>query len=1020
MRLTLFNILLVLLSMPELSGQTRPDMFPVESNPTNSNFEFYTQKGGSARRASMDAVAKYISPRIEAAPIAYVPTETGNPYDDYRKFVEDPDGAIWYIDQAGRAIMIVSSPFGDDWGAQVVESDASLSGDGRAGIHVLGVALGGINSTHIAANSIDSAKICNGCVSVRDIGQHGATSGQVLKWNGTQWAASADNNSGGTVTAADEGLYLDGATAKFGAPTNSANYVSGTRYINMNGADKVVFNGTSTDRAQFDVPSDYSARLRLNNPHRATYPANADTAMVIHNFANFPTSGAATFNYALERYLIHNSNPRDTIFWGRQARIDQIATGPEYSSLYLSDGFNYDIDDNGAELSTYPYYSATKWVDLRAASYDAGYSLVTGQGSVFAEMSMTSTTTAGNIDMQSTTSIEGTVGSGKTFHFNTSGNAYLGDGTGDFTVGVNTSSPSQELDVNGDFRLRGQFYDFANSSGSNGNLLTRNASGPTWANLSVSSRLTGNGVSTALDIAQNSATTGQVLTWDGSAWSPDDPAGGGDNWGTQVVEHDATLTGFGTTINPLSWAGALSSSPVTGTGLSGSALTIAANSISTAHTDTTIDNNLLPYGTNTYTLRHNGTSWSANNYLQNTGSQIRINSALATVDTSYRLFVKQTGASTSTGGIFVQRSNATTGAAIYHNGTATFESIGGFNVGMKCAAGAIITLTPGGGAGQIRQVSISPGSNVTSVENNACILGPNATFAPTAAGGDFSIYNVEATINQTGSANGVTRGLKIAPKLTSVAVAFRGIEYVPSTQTFQYQATGSSVVNHLRGNIGVGANTTSPAAKIHAVGEGTTSATQCAVFRNSADSSIISARNDRRVGIGKESPAEALDVNGQARVDALDIRAWSGGSNTTIGQVQFEDPGSGDSEFLSLGSGERRFPLLPHMVQLQAIDYNVDWTTGRTKAFWTVPARFNNWKVSKVYIGVSSVGSTTGNTVEIERGGVGLTTQTMTQATHTITLDTTISTDDIFTFDITSVGATASKGLFVEIELRYQ
>ena len=63
------------------------------------------------------------------------------------------------------------------------------------------IAADSVNSTHIqagavgnselASNAVDSSKICAGCVSVTDIGQHGATSGQGLSWNGTQWAPAS-------------------------------------------------------------------------------------------------------------------------------------------------------------------------------------------------------------------------------------------------------------------------------------------------------------------------------------------------------------------------------------------------------------------------------------------------------------------------------------------------------------------------------------------------------------------------------------------------------------------------------------------------------------------------------------------------------------------------------------------------------------------------------------------------------------------------------------------------------------
>ncbi|MCS7035195.1 MAG: tail fiber domain-containing protein, partial [Saprospiraceae bacterium] len=68
--------------------------------------------------------------------------------------------------------------------------------------------------------------------------------------------------------------------------------------------------------------------------------------------------------------------------------------------------------------------------------------------------------------------------------------------------------------------------------------------------------LAGNGTSAQpLKIAQQGASAGQVLKWNGSTWLPanDEVAtpGGGDNWGTQTVVSDNTLDGNGTTIAPL-------------------------------------------------------------------------------------------------------------------------------------------------------------------------------------------------------------------------------------------------------------------------------------------------------------------------------------------------------------------------------------------------------------------------------------------------------------------------------------
>ena len=47
-------------------------------------------------------------------------------------------------------------------------------------------------------------------------------------------------------------------------------------------------------------------------------------------------------------------------------------------------------------------------------------------------------------------------------------------------VGINETNPTQELDVNGNVRLRGTIYDFNNDPGSNGNILTKGSTGLEW------------------------------------------------------------------------------------------------------------------------------------------------------------------------------------------------------------------------------------------------------------------------------------------------------------------------------------------------------------------------------------------------------------------------------------------------------------------------------------------------------------------------------------------------------------
>jgi hypothetical protein len=73
---------------------------------------------------------------------------------------------------------------------------------------------GAVTLSKMAANSVDSTKIVNLGIGYGDITGSNATSGQALKWNGTNWHPAADNNTItglGTVTT-DRITKFTGAT----------------------------------------------------------------------------------------------------------------------------------------------------------------------------------------------------------------------------------------------------------------------------------------------------------------------------------------------------------------------------------------------------------------------------------------------------------------------------------------------------------------------------------------------------------------------------------------------------------------------------------------------------------------------------------------------------------------------------------------------------------------------------------------------------------------------------------------
>ncbi|MGB4655220.1 MAG: tail fiber domain-containing protein [Bacteroidales bacterium] len=112
----------------------------------------------------------------------------------------------------GNTVTLPSSGGGDNWGTQVVQTDATLSGEGTT------------------ANKLK-------------IAQQGATNGQVLKWNGSTWAPANDNTGSGGGTP--------------GGVDNSIQYKSGTSFA---GSENFRYSGGDI---YLESPSYYTA-LRMN------------------------------------------------------------------------------------------------------------------------------------------------------------------------------------------------------------------------------------------------------------------------------------------------------------------------------------------------------------------------------------------------------------------------------------------------------------------------------------------------------------------------------------------------------------------------------------------------------------------------------------------------------------------------------------------------------------------------------------------------------------------------------------
>ena len=128
-----------------------------------------------------------------------------------------------------------------------------------------------ITLVKMGANSVDSTKVAALALSVTDIGQHGATSGQVLKWNGSQWAPGQDSvgGGGGGINAAANGLYLDGSTVKLGVSPfveNTALFQNGFN-MQLNGGK---FSHSSNGTNLFAPTQDFGITGPESNPTNST------------------------------------------------------------------------------------------------------------------------------------------------------------------------------------------------------------------------------------------------------------------------------------------------------------------------------------------------------------------------------------------------------------------------------------------------------------------------------------------------------------------------------------------------------------------------------------------------------------------------------------------------------------------------------------------------------------------------------------------------------------------------------
>jgi hypothetical protein len=124
-----------------------------------------------------------------------------------------------------------------------------------------------------------------------------------------------------------------------------------------------------------------------------------------------------------------------------------------------------------------------------------------------------------------------------------------------------------------------------------------------------------------------------------------------------------------------------------------------------------------------------------------------------------------------------------------------------FGAGQADLSGASLSFSHRGALSEGGDFIIL-GSNKTLTSSNASLLSLIRWFTPTSGTGIYNYININPTINQTGGANGITRGLYVNPTLTAAA-DWRSIEWSNNSGWGLYGAGTAN--NYLGGSLGIAA-----------------------------------------------------------------------------------------------------------------------------------------------------------------------------------------------------------------------